>query len=64
MRDGAPRRVQAFCRRQNPDAGRIQSARADKKEGPPAGVGPLGIRTHWEGLENTMALCLLYLEAE
>ena len=21
-------------------------------------------RTHWEGMKNTMALCLLYLEAE
>ena len=34
------------------------------KRGVPGGREPAGVRTHWEGLKNTMALCLLYLEAE
>ncbi len=33
-----------------------------KTEGFPGGREPAGARTHWEGMKNTMALCLLYLD--
>ena len=35
-----------------------------KTEGFPGGREPAGARTHWEGMKNTMALCLLYLDVK
>ena len=35
---------QAFCLRQNLDAGRIDSARADEKTGSPHGAGRVGVK--------------------
>ena len=35
-----------------------------KTGGFPGGREPAGARTHWEGMKNTMALCLLYLDVK